>query len=522
MNNKNLIAIVAIITALAGLLYWALNRDEVGPKGHTDGANDVLVAWPETDGNTAKLSSNGTQVLLTSFEKTIELSPKFPDLTILETRQDGLTWEADIELYGAKGLMKWRTAPGNPQAIFELEITDVPRKELISPFAGTIELERGDITYVDATLNPAPFVGETVGIENHTPGWLQWQGPATVTFSQWWADRMEISNHADGQRLTFLVWHPDVHPDITTCDGAPSVDLKFRLVVTLASPPPVHLHRFRGGTEAALVPVFTNPSGEGGARDAADFAARVRTLSFGHSNPEDPRHGNGGLVGGKHGGTFLVPGLWKDELSALKESIEATDVEFAWTGDPAEIVRAEDPCTLMESRIWVQQGPLYPGTFANSLTSDTPIGPAMVSPVLLNTYVAQSRATLYDQTLSKLYIDRLVRERGSVLIETPLVATRNPLIDAADQALLAPERNGEWTIDPTIESMFAGLDLLREDTPFKLMSVSTWLREISDHRQHLVLLSPEGQWTIQPANPELRLVNEATFTTNPISWIWAP
>src|SRR5690554_6463619 len=107
MNNKNLIAIVAIITALAGLLYWALNRDEVGPKGHTDGANDVLVAWPETDGNTAKLSSNGTQVLLTSFEKTIELSPKFPDLTILETRQDGLTWEADIELYGAKGLMKW-------------------------------------------------------------------------------------------------------------------------------------------------------------------------------------------------------------------------------------------------------------------------------------------------------------------------------------------------------------------------------------------------------------------------------
>src|SRR5690606_35491198 len=122
--------------------------------------------------------------------------------------------------------------------------------------------------------------------------WLEWRGPFDFVVSQWWADRAEISEIGDQQRITFLVWHPDVHANVENCpDLAATVGVSFSMMLTIGTPPPVVLGRYRQGAAAAIVPIFSQPEVDGAPTSAEDFVKRARTLSLGHSNPGDPRHG---------------------------------------------------------------------------------------------------------------------------------------------------------------------------------------------------------------------------------------
>src|SRR5690554_2063855 len=85
----------------------------------------------------------------------------------------------------------------------------------------------------------------------------------------------------------------------------------------------------------ALVPIFGLPAehsdpqiAEAAAPDASRWLRRANTLIYGHSNPEDPRFGTGGLLGNKLKTTVIVPTRFSDDpkIEALARALDQTPV----------------------------------------------------------------------------------------------------------------------------------------------------------------------------------------------------
>lgn len=510
MRHWKILVIIGVV-GLLGLVWWLMRTTDAPapPKPQISSVWGHVESWPLEGALDVDLAQDPSGPAIRHKGVEHPITPEFPDLKIESwSIKDGV-WTASAAYGTHPATLRWTFAPGNPQAVFELHIPSLPRELLSAPFAGTLTLPKGDIRYLDSTLRPTPFVGQPAAIENHTPGWIEWRGPFDVVISQWWADRTEVSEVGDQQRITFLVWHPDVHPNVENCpEAAGNVEITFRMMLTMGTSPPVVLGRYRQGASAAIIPIFSHPQGDGAPTSAEDFVKRARTLSFGHSNPGDPRHGNGGLAA-EHGGTLLAPAKWSQDkgLIGLAAELQNIGVEIAFVGtDQSSIIRPEGECASMASIAWLAGGMLFSGAYTNSFATPTPFGPAIVAPALLNPLQIDTRDALTTQALSRPYTERLVRDRGVLIFETPLTATRNPLVPAAAQALLSPERNGEWTISPELESTFAGLELLREDQPFRVMSVSTWLEELGDHRTHEIWWTSDKTLLLRPHTAGLTLI----------------
>ena len=271
---------------------------------------------------------------------------------------------------------------------------------------------------------------------------------------------------AGGLEVDWILW-PGLD-DAPDCGGGEAGEVEeqvlvvsLRLVVqfgagALAGPMPEQI-----SLESAATPIFVDPPSvhgdpwlDGSARDAGDLARRLRALAFGHSDRDDPRYGNGGLLATGLGAVFAVPGQWWEEppVAELRSSLEGTAIEVLPLTDDGNSQRSvafgDDYCDLLH-RSDGRQAP----TILVSSDDDQMFSAGLTAP--LPPVIEVGRGPIHrDRLLDRLFTpDRqnsLFFHGEYRIQQIPVVATRNPLEDIAHQAILSPDRGGHWTLDDTL------------------------------------------------------------------------
>lgn len=442
--------------------------------------------------------------------------------------------------------MAWTLMEGNPQTRMSMTLNRISLAHLGEPLTSSITLPKGKLSYISNELRREDFKQQSVTLNNWTPGWIKWTNDThTLTFADWSFDLVDIERDNKGQiTITFTLWNPKQHPPVAACDvkGRETLTLKHHMTLAFGSRQDVIAGRLPGGYESALIPLFSNPGAHPDAElkkakhlDDQDWVLRARTLLHGHSSLSDPRHGNGGLLGLGQGGTILAPSdVNPKALAPLLKDLKPTRASIAYERAPSAsdkqgtFVAKSFPCKAVLGRrsganeqVLVELGNPHDGSYLNALKSRIAmvIGdqrvmtvppaftPSLPGHVVLPQLSGQ-RSMLTDQLLSKLYLKRLQKERGIAWFSTPMVATRNPLIDAAKDQLLDPERQGHWTLNPILAKALGGLELAQEDRSVAMLGIKPLL----DYHRHLKQLhlteTPDGGFIITNNGDTLR---EVTF-----------
>ncbi|MFB6373066.1 MAG: hypothetical protein ABEN55_08115, partial [Bradymonadaceae bacterium] len=351
----------ALFVVAAGIfLYLALissSADAPSETAPNDGAAGQLdPTWAGDDGSAVTLKFDETRgpIWVIAEDRSISLTPLPDEADISWTlRRSG----GDIAMIGtgrwsgADLQARWHFQRGNPQASFSVRLSDVPIPTLRNTdFSASIALPPGRLHTADGHLamdGPKKKVWP-YHISPWKPAWLQWRGERDrLTLLDWTGDGLTLEPDGDGTTLRVHLWHPDAHPLLQTCaieqkDAPPSVDLHASGVFYLGAAPSVFPSRLPSAREAALAPIFALPSAhpdstlhQGSPDNPEEWAARARTIAFGHSNVEDPRYGNGGLLGHGLGGTIAVPADWwnKSPVADFRDEVRGTEVAIAPRGD---------------------------------------------------------------------------------------------------------------------------------------------------------------------------------------------
>lgn len=415
-------------------------------------------------------------------------------------------------LRGAEAQFRWQFAEGNPHTVFSAA-AELPTAQLQEPLISTISLDDGELTYVDPALQRVPFAGTPVTIGSLTAGPIVWRsGEKVLSLWQWNADRVTIAaTEAGGYVVQFHWWEPAQHPLPDDC-AAQLANAMWRiepqLTISFAEAPDLALGRIPGGVASAVVPIFVDPMGssephvrDGAAPTAEDFVARARTMTLGHSSPKDARHGNGGLAGLGVGGTVLVPAEYAevDAVAELAEALAATTIELTRDAVHRPADCAAFRVALSEAEPILDAGAPFDGRFPNLLGPEQRdrvpgigAGPLIWQPTVLT----GRRKDVVTQTLSSSYLTRLAEARGLAVLEIPLVATRNPLVPAAAEALLDPERDGHWTIQEDVARALAEVELLAEGERFDFVGLRALTRFTVASRGVVIDEVGDGLWRV--------------------------
>ena len=418
---------------------------------------------------------------------------------------------------GAEAKFEWWVPKNNPHTAFAGQWSTTVGALRDAPPTSSIVLPAGELTYVNAAYETVPFAGTEVVIPRIAAGPIVWRsGTDALTLWQWSADRVTIAEAEQGGiRIDFSWWHPHHHAFPADCAaelGALPVTVRASLALWFEAAQPVTKGRLADGATGAAVPVFFDPSAledprfsEGAATSASDYLSRARTIALGHSDPGDGRHGNGGLAGTGMGGTVLIPAEYAEEnarVDALEAALEDTTVQIAVDSELIPQSCADWAKMLPERVALLGPKTLFDGAFPNLLAPDAlalaPAGGphALVWPTV---ELTGRRKEVVQQTLSRTYLDRLEKRRGIAVLRIPLIGTRNPLVAAAAESLLAPERQGNWTIDEQFSRALAEIELLAEERHFALTSIedlSAYLRHVAGVR---TVINADG--SMQLSNP---------------------
>lgn len=394
----------------------------------------------------------------------------------------------------------WRFRPGDPQARLTIEVSDISVTTLRQQeLTGTLEVPEGEFRASDRYLG---IIGGADLELPHTispwePAWLEWhREDRQLAVRGWTGDGLSLTRSADGFEIAFDLWRPEAHGAVQRCqldaDSPPNLDLRATATFQFGGAPAIFPSRFPDRTRAAIAPIFDLPSAHpdttlhrGSPNGPRDWAERARTLAFGHSNPEDPRYGNGGLLGHGLGGTIVVPAEWghHEAVASFRENISDSALDVATRGVSSGegrgfetlIEQEKMPCSSLvgadNGGLTVVADDTFPfrGTVASATAPEPDDASPRVSPP--STPFASSmsfyrldgtRPQLVDDLLAEDSFDRLRRRRGLAVFATPLLGTRNPLIPAAKEALLSPERHGEWTLESSFASALVNLEITHE------------------------------------------------------------
>jgi len=422
-------------------------------------------------------------------------------------------------------------APGNPQISVRAEL-DAPERKLESPVDITLEFPAGG-SWHRATDGERDEVTPPVHIQGWRYPWLQFVPPADasdsgdqnaprdgsggrVTLWGWNGEDVRLDAERGSRSVvTLRVWRPTASKNCAPNGDRP---LRARAQTTLAlgAPPPATVSTLPAGHGSALVPVFMPPKlaedpqlWRGGPEDASDWVERLDTLAHGHSNPDDPRYGNGGLLGARFGATLTWPGdLYDAEAFAdFRQDIASAPVDLAApigtslkraaddksssdSGPNPHIRSALDgstdddsDCNNSEDRsvrpdVLLRDGPTIGRHLPTPLSVNDSIDEGKVTvPVGDRTVIADiahtngTRSTVTNSLLSTKTVDRLTEHREVMVLGMPLVATRNPLLPAFEQGLLSPERNHQWTVQRDFSSALTTIDLAAEPNNFAVLSL---------------------------------------------------
>ncbi len=291
--------------------------------------------------------------------------------------------------------------------------------------------------------------------------------------------------------------------------------VSLRLILTFgdhpaAVAPPVP-YRARGmGT-----PIFTDPPrrtddawADGRSRDALEFSRRLRALAFGHSDSEDPRYGNGGLLAAGLGASFAIPAHWWDAepIVELRASLSNTEIELLPAGHPDQIDEITAG-TLLGSEFHcssvAQQSAHQPETLIITGNEERAFEIPVASPLPQLMEVGQA-STDREHLLNRLFEinrpDSLFSSGNHRVLLFPVVATRNPLEDIAAEEILSPDRGGHWTLHDSLTRRFSMWEFTPESADFSAIS----LQRLREHRWQqsasLPFFEPDGTLRIYPPN----------------------
>lgn len=453
----------------------------------------------------------------------------------------------------------WKLAKGDPQTSWSFKVNRLPLHQLSEPIELEWILPKGKVTYIDEELRRKELADKAVTLHAWTPGWLRWSnGQRAITLAEWSFDHVRLTPLEDGKiKLTMSIWDPRQHPSITHCEvrGREGLTLDHRMSVVFGERQDVFASRLAQGFEAAMVPVFVDPRWhpdrtfhEGDAKDLEDMIHRAKTLLYGHSSSQDPRYGNGGLLGTGLGGTIVIAPEFVDkpELQKLASELTTTRAELA----PYRVPKRADNTTgfgtfagpsisceaYLERRegaddqVLIEFKEPTDGSYHNALKPKVAmvIGdqerislPPAITPDLPATmsveHLSGRRQALTDQNLSKLYTQRLIRERGITWFASPLIGTRNPLVELAQDQLVDPERYGHWTLNPELSSALGQLELLQEGQHMTMLSARALNHYWRHARQVRLREQPDGSLMLHNAGPALSqftlITHGATITT---------
>lgn len=439
----------------------------------------------------------------------------------------------------------WQFAEGNPQATLHYRLEATPLETLANQQRTlALALPAGPTTYVDGRFAlQSASAGDELSLSAWRPQWVRWSGgPMPLTLSGWTGDGWRLHSADDGTTtLDFTLWAPERHLAPVSCqrqDNSPDglrVPLEAGLTLSFGDLPVALPSPFARAHAAAAAPIFDTPRAhpdatlrDGAARDAADWVDRVRTLARGHSSTDDPRWGNGGLLGHGLGGTVVLPADYTDHPPLLRYLDELGDTAL----DVAVRLDANDPASEaalsgLPEHVSVIIGaatgcrPTHPSApedasrpmlgflprfeaAANGLTDllagDVPrmASPANLLPVAVSAgRLDGSRSSLLQDTLHEEVLTRLSEGRGLAVFATPLLGSRNPLIPAARESLLKPERHGEWTLSAPFAAALADLELWQEAHPIWLTGLSRLVDHWSTARRATLRWTPEGDLKVR-------------------------
>jgi hypothetical protein len=430
-------------------------------------------------------------------------------------------------------VVRWAFASGNPQARMSIELRGVSRPGLELAFSAETTWPRGSVVSLDRRLRARPLSSDhgprTLSAWG-TP-WVQWsRGEAHVTLTRWTGDGLGLAPTSEGgAQLELHLWRPDRHPLVRRCGGggessaarsdagATSSDVGTRghrgpiraeATFVFGDAPLVAPWRYPEGQLGVVAPVFDRSTAhpdrtlhDGASHDAGDWLSRARTLLYGHSNPDDPRFSNGGLLGQGLGGAVVLPTEFAgpEVVRQFRSELDGTRADVALRGGmvettpPFRALLVDSPTCefgrsgmgtldvvvdrwaeargrvhdLMESRASLDRPPL-----------SAPVGGHPVSVVMPR--LDGSQRTLVESILTGPKLRELVEARGIFTFATPLTASRNPLSPSARESLLSPERKGEWTLSEPFTMALANLSIMREVVPIAVLGpselVSYWRR----------------------------------------------
>jgi hypothetical protein len=492
-NNRWLLAGLLALAAITLAIVFVLLRSEQDAEDPAPAMAEApsiqLEVWALDDAQTVSVHVDPDRGPLWEHDyNSIELAPQSDALSYnawTVEPADGRTRVVGTGTLGRAELSAtWTFADGNPQVHLAVDIHGIPATRLAKPIAFTVP----------------KIVGEQVDVA--------------------------------GERL--LLWQPTADLKCKGGGDEPSFDLHTQHIVSFQNTPDISRWHYDNGASAQLVPVFdlseNHPDpqiAQTSAKSASAWLGRARTLIYGHSNPGDPRYGNGGLLGHGLGATIAVPPKWAEhpDIVELAGDLRGSRVELAPRGEAEHAAllgtrfALEPSCrTLVElSQKGVSAAIVdLVSSPEDAPETDAPTGfsggttslVATATPVQLDGQLS----TLLERALNTRTLDSLVRERGSFVFSAPFVATRNPLIGAAKEALLEPERDGHWTMTADLSEALANLELWREATPLLVTSVGRAASQASASRDVLHWWAPDG--TLEVYNPGNKAISGYTLVVD--------
>lgn len=262
-----------------------------------------------------------------------------------------------------------------------------------------------------------------------------------------------------------------------------------RLVVQFGDHPLVAPLPVPAGHRAVATPLFVeptaagpNPWDDGRSRDALEYARRFRALAFGHSDRSDPRYGNGGLLATNLGGTFAVPsGWWTEEpVRDLRDSLEGTEIEVipVEPTDDAD-VRIVDPgdCRAVTTAGGEHSAPVVIRHRNERPPTELPVASPM-GPVVEAGNTPANRREVLDRLFAFEHPEGLFADGAHRTGFVPVVATRNPLVDIADEAILQPDARGHWTLHESLTRRLSRYEMSPRSDEYAAMG----LGQLAEHR----------------------------------------
>lgn len=489
------------IAAGAAWLFISGSSDKTSPAHLAEDApikTIPLEAWEERDAPelTLKVHPERGPEWRFSEANSQPLTPAHPDLQLSSWR---VQQRADItqivgegqgaERFSGAGIrVIWTVAAGNPTAHIRVELDEVPANLLAHDISLPLEFSAGELQLGRASASGVSTRATWELPEEHERA-ANTQLPARLQVSAWSGDGLK-----DDQKPTlhFKLWDATRRPGYQRCadsDEELKTQLSADFLLTFGDAQEATTWPYPEGSSAALSPIFGIPAhhhdpllAETAAPDARRWLLRAKTLIYGHSNPEDPRYANGGILGNELGATIIYPAEFIEdkEVQELTRALENTQVELVpWGREESGQAAAQSSRVGREPNCADLIAMQTDGVAASINLEDKPDQdiytqfsapgalPAQLTPEVLDGRLETLLAKGFDTDALNL----MLKAQQNRAFLAPFIATRNPLIEAAHQSLLVPEPWGHWRLTETLDDALTNLGLWRETAPVQITSV---------------------------------------------------